>query len=208
MGKRRFKFTYRKNEEHIKHGKCLRVSIPLDRITVCTCDTPSLVVSYDLKHVPVSSVDSLKQQLTSTSLPPGLYRYNYVESCTWCCNCDKMELLCSQAGLMYREQRSLQTACFSVNLGGSHIPEVMLSLVIHQDFTWHLSFRDKTLDPNTLGLLKDASCTLCSANDVVSLLELVNSYHICVGNPNMQIHHTTFMDPTGDYINAYFSLNR
>ena len=69
-----------------------------------------------------------------------------------------------------------------------------------QDFTWHLSFRDKTLDLNTSGVLKDVSCTLHSANDLVGLLELVTSCHICVGNPNMKIHHTTFMDPTGDYI--------
>ena len=80
VGKRRYKFTYRKNKERIKCGKCLRVSIPLDRITVCTCDTPSLVVSYDLKRVPVSSVDSLKQRMSCTHFITTRFVQIYVHS--------------------------------------------------------------------------------------------------------------------------------
>ncbi len=80
MGKRKVKFTYRKNEERKRHerrmlGEKLPVSIPLDGIVVPGHSTPlSLPVSLPLSVVqefPVESACSLRLRLGFTGLPLG-----------------------------------------------------------------------------------------------------------------------------------------
>ena len=71
MGKR-FKFTYTKNEER-KKSALLKVSILRKKLTSVQC--PSLVVSYDLMLLGVSSVTTLKQRLIN-KLPFGMLLYN------------------------------------------------------------------------------------------------------------------------------------
>ena len=64
MGKKKFKFTYTKNEEHKKYTKKsaqLKVSILRKKLTAI--QRPSLVVSYDLMLLGVSSIKTLQQRL-------------------------------------------------------------------------------------------------------------------------------------------------
>ena len=60
MGKGKFKFTYTKNEERKKSAP-LKVSILRKKLT--SVQRPSLVVSYDLMLLGISSVTTLKQRL-------------------------------------------------------------------------------------------------------------------------------------------------
>ena len=89
IGKRKFKFTHRKNEEHRKYGQQpeLQVSILLEHISVskfCTPEPESLVVSYALSNVQVR-VNSLCEQLSCTRLPIGVYVGSFFIGCTFTC---------------------------------------------------------------------------------------------------------------------------
>ena len=59
MGKRKFKFIYTKNEER-KKAAPLKFSILRKKLT--SVQRPSLVVSYDLMLLGVSSVTTLNKQ--------------------------------------------------------------------------------------------------------------------------------------------------
>ena len=87
MGRRKFKFTYRKNEERKKYGQkqkheMLLVSIPLIGISVpgqSTLDVvDSLLVSVPTNIViegRVGSVDTLRRRLNSGGVLPSGKRY-------------------------------------------------------------------------------------------------------------------------------------
>ena len=91
---------------------------------------------------------------------------------------------------------------FLCKLGKTDRLEVTLSLVVHNNFSWQLSYRNKALDPSSSSVLKDIPATLCATTDVVGLLELVHSCQMCVGNPDMQLSCNTFMDATGLLVSA------
>ena len=84
MGKRKFKFTHRKNEEHRKYDQQpeLQVSILLEHMSVskfCTPEPESLVVSYALSDVQV------RVNCEQLRLPIGVYVGSFFIGCTFTC---------------------------------------------------------------------------------------------------------------------------
>ena len=75
--------------------------------------------------------------------------------------------------------------------------EVVFSLTIYHDLSWKLWYHDQPLDPDTASVLKNTPPTLCSPCVVVSLLQLLDTCHMCVGNPDISLSRCIFMDPTG-----------
>ena len=79
MGKRRFKYTQRKNEERKRYGRksresALKVSIPLACGISVHRDLDPLPVSIPLSVVHLSSVSSLRFRLNAVgALPTGMY---------------------------------------------------------------------------------------------------------------------------------------
>ena len=76
-------------------------------------------------------------------------------------------------------------------------PEVVFSLVVHPDFTWQFSYHGKLLGPSTSSCMKDVPSVFTTASDVLQLLQLLNTCHICVGNPDMHLSQSVFMNATG-----------
>ena len=74
--------------------------------------------------------------------------------------------------------------------------EVVFSLTIHHYLSWKLWYHDKPLGPDTASVLKNTPPTLCSPCVVVSLLQMLDTCHTCVGNPDISLSHSIFMDPT------------
>ena len=75
--------------------------------------------------------------------------------------------------------------------------EVVFSLTVYHDLSWKLWYHDKPLDPDTASVLKNTPLTLCSPCAVVSLLQLLDTCHMCAGNPDISLSRSIFMDPTG-----------
>ena len=76
-------------------------------------------------------------------------------------------------------------------------PEVVFILVVHPHFTWQLSFHGKLLGPSTSSCLEDVPSVFATASDVVKLLQMLNGCHTCVGNPDMHLSRSVFMNATG-----------
>lgn len=84
-------------------------------------------------------------------------------------------------------------------------PEVVFSLVVHPDFTWQLSYHRQLLGPSTSSCLKDVPSVFTTASDVLKLLQMLNGCHTCMGNPDMHLSRSVFMNATGIHKDTYTS---
>lgn len=64
--------------------------------------------------------------------------------------------------------------------------DVVITLAIHNGFTWSLSVFNQHLDPTLNDCLSHVSRILTTASSVLALLEKINSLRLCVGNPDQK----------------------
>ena len=161
MGGRKFRLSHRKNKERkqrLKKNKSLVVSIPRELVTITSFKLSFPISVY--AEGTVSSLESLSSRLVSLPLPDS-----------WIVANKRPLTLCK---LRVQHDPSSARADVSMSLG------------ITDQLQWSLSLTNKQLDPSLCPLLSGMPPALTSATIVCSLLRLLNSTKICVGNPDTQ----------------------
>ncbi len=95
------------------------------------------------------------------------------------------------------EQTGSPDSLVLCTFGKATKPEVMLSLTVLPNFTWQLTYHNKALNPSTSSFLADVPSVFTTVSDVVELLQMLNSCHVCVGNADIKLSRSIFMNATG-----------
>jgi hypothetical protein len=162
MGGRKFRLSRRKNEERkrqLKKNKPLVVSIPRELVTITSFKLSFPISVYTEGNI--SSLESLSSRLASLSLPDS-----------WIIANTRPLTLCK---LRVQHEPS-----------SSARADVSMSLSVTDQLQWSLSLTNKQLDPGLCPLLSGVPLTLTSAATVCSVLRILNSTKMCIGNPDKQ----------------------
>ena len=134
------------------------VSIPRELVTITSFKLSFPISVY--AEGTISSLESLSSRLASLPLPDS-----------W----------------IIAKSRPLTLCKLRVQLDSSSArADVSMSVGVTDQLQWSLSLTNKQLDPGLCPLLSGVLSALTSATAVCSLLRLLNSTRICVGNPDTQ----------------------
>ena len=161
MGGRKFRLSRHKNEERkrrLKKNKSMVVSIPRELVTITSFKLSFPISVY--AEGTISSLESLSSRLASLPLPDS-----------WIIANTRPLMLCK---LRVQNDPSSARADVSMSVG------------VTDHLQWSLSLTNKQLDPGLCPVLSGVPSALTSATAVCSLLRLLNSTKICVGNPDTQ----------------------
>ena len=90
-----------------------------------------------------------------------------------------------------------QDSLILYKLGRAAKPEVLFSLEVHSNLSWQLTYHNKKLSASVSGFLKEVPLVFSATSDVVKLLQMLDSCHTCVGNHDINLSRSVFMNAAG-----------
>ena len=164
MGKTKLTCDVRKNWERKKYLK-LNVRIPLKLTKLFQVSLP--LCNYT--HAPATNGDTLRARLRTCQLPTNWSLVNITVSS--------------------ESNTPSPSPCFSLYTvqctKPPFVPEVTYSITVHTDLTWALNLGPLPILPSQVPRLATPT-RLVSVPEVLSLLDILDSVHLCVGNPEDQ----------------------